>query len=405
MLLINSFVMRDTILSAPSTEITYGEQIDLTDFNITNVSIFGCKSNKTVYSDMVEYDSEQIGLQTAKFSYKDTEITFDLTILPAQLDTPTISYSLGIAAWNNINNASEYLVSINNTEHECLSNTYDLGEYSGTGELSLKVKAIASDEHYSDSNYSNPISVNKLSSVTGITYNDGYILWDAVANATKYNIWINDTKYESNTNSYAFVNFNEGSNSIIVKAVGDSYSTAPGAEYEGIITKLNSVTNIRCSSSQILWDSSNTGCTYLITINGVEYTTSATSYDMSLLPNTTYTVSVTAIASTDVTVDSNSIESSVIYKKLTDPIVAITLGNYSDSYIINITAVENATNYSVVVIQYKSDSSVTYTYNISNLSKEISVGTGVIKIEVRVYAYDSTGVYDDSDITTIERDV
>ena len=174
---------------------------------------------------MVEYDPEYIGVQEAKFVYKKESISFSLTIKPKQLNSPVISCRDGIVDWSDDRHTSKYLVNINGTDYVSLTSEYDLNVFSSiTGEINIKVKSVALNNKYENSEYSNTLSFTKLDAVSNIIYENGKIKWSSVSNASKYFVWINGIKYDSLINELEFSNFVVGPNKIKIQAYGhDSY--------------------------------------------------------------------------------------------------------------------------------------------------------------------------------------
>lgn len=408
---VDGFGEASIIIETNSISMFYGDTPHVSGFKVEELSpIFKRKSEITPTANMVTYDSEYIGTQEAVFTYKNNMETFNLTISPKELTAPIISCNQGVVDWSDNALVTKYIVNINNVEYETTASEYDLKVLSQiTGEINVKVKAISPSNKYSNSAYSNELLLNKLLPTTSITYEAGKIKWTAVENANKYYVWINGTKCDSVTNEYKYSNFVTGANEIKVQAYGSNAYVSSNV-FTGTLTKHSQVNNVRYENKQILWDSTNTNCSYEIDISGTKYTTDNNYYFIDFEFNTPYTVKVKAISKDNKYIDSDysdNVEVEVVYNKLATPTAKISLGDYSNTYIINVSSVANANQYDVVVKLYSSDFIVSnnkYTLT-TKLKKEITINATITKIEVTIIAKDANGVYEQSDSVTVERSI
>jgi len=406
---VDGFGSQTVSLFADNIEMVYGDNPNISDFKIEECSsIFKRKTSVSPTLDMVDYDPEYIGMQEAVFSYKEKSISFNLTIKSKQLNSPVISCRDGIVDWSDDSHASKYVVNINGTDYDSMTSEYDLNIFSSiTGEINIKVKSIALNNKYENSNYSNTLSFNKLDAVSNVIYENGKIKWSSVSNANKYFVWINGIKYDSPLNELEYSNFVVGSNEIKIQAYGsDSYISSN--IFTDSLTKYSMVSNIRYESGMIVWDSTNINCSYEISINGNISSSESKYFEIALDHNVSYSVKVRAKSKDSKHIDSEFSDiNEIVYRKLLEPTITISTGDYVNTYNVAISAVENANEYNVEVKLYTIEgiySTNTYVLT-NNLTKEISVTLSIVKIEVSVVAKDTNGVFDQSSVVTKSRDI
>ena len=141
-------------------------------------------------------------------------------------------------------------------------------------------------------------------------------------------------------------------------------------------------------------------------IDDNEYTSTQKFLEITLDNNREYDVNITALAKTNVTIDSDSYLTTIERKLLASPSATITLGSYSNTYNINILPVDNANSYTLVVTLYIEEESTSTTYILTNnLTKEIVVDLLVTKIEISVIAKDTTNEYGESTAFITDRSI
>ena len=381
----------------------------MSGFSITEkTKIFKITYKKQATNDMVEYDSEYIGNQTATLRYKNEKIGFSLTIKPKLLESPVIAYKNGILDWDDISFASEYIININGLDYTTTVSQFNLENLNILeGDVSIKVKSNSNHSGYIDSDYSNTITLKKLDYTKNIYYEDGKMKWDAVQDVTSYNIWVNGSRYVSNTNECDVSAFGEGENKVQVESIGGPMTISSFSD-EFIFTKYSAVDNIRYVNERLSWDSDNIGCEYEVIVDGEKYFTQNNYYDILLTVDVAHKVKIKSLSKQPNCFDSEySDEVEIIYPQLETPQVIIKLGSYANTYTAQILPVDNANSYTCIINIYKEgEVKLTSTYTVSDiLSKEIVVDEITLKIEVTVIAKDTKGVYHESEAVTVIREL
>ena len=388
-------------LTTHEVTIEYGEELPDDAYSIREVSkIFRRKKDIPHSLDYVSYDKELVGTQEATLTYKGHKSVFSLTILPQKLAAPArITYAGGWLDWEDVANASGYVVSVNGVpKFQTAASECGVDTVKESGILSVTIKAVSGSEKYTESDFSAPLELNKLAPAENIAYENGALTWNRVAGAEGYNVWINGEKHETVTNTYSFSSFIPGDNTIAVQAYGSGNIIA-GERQEKTFHKLYPVSNIRYADGRISWDSENANCRYKVEINGTVYTTNQTYLDKSLQLNQRVTVKVTALANDGVvSIDSEPVTQEIVYRRLAAPGVAIMPGDYANTYNIVVTGVENADMYSVSVVLWTGSSSDVTRFTLTDtLTRQVPVGRDVDKIEVYVKAMHSEGKFADSE--------
>lgn len=77
---------------------------------------------------------------------------------PVTLAAPVITLTNNVVSWTQVNNATGYIVSKNNTELDVIQQTSYTITDTEVGDYMIKVKAVGDNENYLDSNYSNSVT-------------------------------------------------------------------------------------------------------------------------------------------------------------------------------------------------------------------------------------------------------
>lgn len=119
-----------------------------------------------------------------------------------QLAAPHITVTGNTISWSTVPNASKYQVYLGETLIKTVSGTSYEITYTAVGTYTFKVKAVTDNEKYTDSEFSNSLTytVNESGGVTVKTQlsapklklTDNVLSWDAVVNASGYEIYMNN---------------------------------------------------------------------------------------------------------------------------------------------------------------------------------------------------------------------
>ncbi|MGN1212593.1 MAG: hypothetical protein ACI4TZ_01005, partial [Christensenellales bacterium] len=150
--------------------------------------------------------------------------------------------------------ANDYTVKINNTEFVTDQTSLDITKYfADFGIYNISVKAnkveqLVQDELtliYMESAYSSEFVYEHKpkfvqESVTNLAINDGLLTFDAITDATSYIVFVNESEYQTNTNSYnlSSLSLPAGKYSVCVVAQNGSYQSLKSNEVEYKVTKV-----------------------------------------------------------------------------------------------------------------------------------------------------------------------
>jgi hypothetical protein len=215
----------------------------------------------------------------------------------ASIGIPSLAVSGDGVSWKAVSDATGYILIVNGTSHcfDATVTSYSLnGQASGDYELQLVVVSNKS----SSFSYSadGKKTITKLAAVTNIAASSGVLTWDAVANASSYQITIGTSVYTSPTNSLDLCGIAEtGANGISVKAIeGTSYINADDSAKVSLVV-LGSVANVSVSDGYFAWDAVESASGYEVEVNGTVYETSRNLYKIT--DGGTYAFRVRAIGS------------------------------------------------------------------------------------------------------------
>lgn len=137
---------------------------------------------------------------------------------PKLLSPTNVNISKNVISFDEVENASSYIININNEEIEINTNTYTIND---EGEFTIKIKAVALN--FIDSNYTDEfiINVKFLDYPKNIRLENNLILYDEVIDAASYNISINGMIYNSKEDTLPVLD--EGIYEVMIQAVSNTY--------------------------------------------------------------------------------------------------------------------------------------------------------------------------------------
>ena len=160
---------------------------------------------------------------------------FALTSCTKSLPAPTnvqINEN-SVLMWDAVENAKRYKVSVDGTEYDTTTTSYDLSKLNlPVGIHTIKVKALSDSDKLKDSPYSESIKYEitesgpkKLSAPTNVRIEENNLVWSAVSGATSYQIVAGDVVKTTTSTSFALSELGnvEGVLEITVKAVASGY--------------------------------------------------------------------------------------------------------------------------------------------------------------------------------------
>ena len=174
---------------------------------------------KTTDTEIIDLNKFSLSEGTHKFQvqaisttdgYADSKLSDSITIVIEKLDAPTITRDEQVILWDEIENAQKYKIY---KDTEFISTTketaFDLSNIDfEAGTYSMSIKATAPLN--SDSNFSNSISITMIEAPTLTFSSEGVLSWNNIANATSYNLWIdNELVYSGNLTSHDMTEYVE----------------------------------------------------------------------------------------------------------------------------------------------------------------------------------------------------
>ncbi len=166
-----------------------------------------------------------------KPSLQSNVLTYEAKASKTPLDTPVLSISGNVITWSVVENASRYEVFYNGVLKDTVeTNSYDFKEIK-VGTYKISVKAITQSINFTDSELSvieeiviSEKHIPKNLDAPVITLVGSTVSWEAVNNADRYFIYVNDELVDTTKSlSYDYIDGIYGDYVITVKAV--SYNT------------------------------------------------------------------------------------------------------------------------------------------------------------------------------------
>ncbi len=273
------------------------------------------------------------------------------------LDAPVITLSGNTVSWAPVPHATGYDVYINGSlkASEVTETSYAVTQ-TEYGRYTVTVVAKSTDEAYTDSAASNAVVYEikrpKLAAPV-ISLNGNTVSWQAVSNATSYEVYIDGIRRATvNVTSYTVTVSAAGTYAIKIKAVGtgfDSSDYSNTAEYTYVPPAVPlSAPVISLDGDTVSWTAVENAASYKIYINdALKATVSDTSYTITETATGNYTVKVRAVPS-DAAYAESSPSNGVVYSVAAPDAQALAAPTVSVSGVVASWAVvENADTYDV----------------------------------------------------------
>lgn len=198
-----------------------------------------------------------------------------------------------ILYWDEVKNASVYLILINEEEFTSNKNEFDLS-FLDNGEYTIKVQAKA--KNYQDSNFSETIKYNvELKEPRNLKIVDNTLTWDDIQMASKYTVYINDQTFEVTENSFDLSSLSK--NILYEITVVAHYEDKVSSHSKQITYSIFEVPkNLIINEDNILlWDKINEATKYTIYINDKTFEVLENKFDLKQLSeNAFYSIKIKA---------------------------------------------------------------------------------------------------------------
>lgn len=246
-----------------------------TSYNVRiNASaVYGASSNQYVL-DASLYGLTSVEVQSvagAVTSAYSSSVSYPLYLT---LSAPTnLAQNGDQVNWDAVALASGYVVKIDGAEYPTSVTKYAVDTATMS---SVAVLAVGNGGYILSSLYSASITLASiLAAPSGIAYADGVLTWNAVVNATGYEVTINGgTAQHADTNSLTVGYDNVGKVIFAVKALGDAHHLdSPWASAPIQINPLVLATpaNVALNNGVLAWDEVAHASGYAIYVNGADY--------------------------------------------------------------------------------------------------------------------------------------
>ena len=376
-------------------EIEYGANLMSSMPTVTTVSKKGNTSEVAITNSMVSgFDSTRMGVQTVTVTHEGITINVNVNVVRYSLDTPTdFIYENGRLTWSEIARAESYTLELGGKEIKNIPSAfYEISSLEEYKAYTVRVKAIANSSEGRDSDYSESITLVKLAEASNLKMNGRTLSWDAIANCSHYDIYLNGSRIATaNTNTYTIDagSFANGKNEFYVLPVGkdnvkllDSLGEGENLNYEhnGEISlyKLAHVSGLYMRNGSLSWTAVAGGSRYSIYANGEKIgETGEISYSIpaSSIPEGDVSVFVVCEDScnfTDAVVSDYENNDVITVKKLSE-VTGITI----NSGVLSWNKVEGALKYEIYVNgKYSTDTtSTTYRLDGATSSGDATVYT------------------------------
>ncbi len=231
------------------------------------------------------------------------------------LDAPIITINENIVSWDSVQGASSYNVYIDGKLIKNITETNYTVSISKVGEYKVTVVAVSSDVITSNSNYSNEVTYTKnqtLLQTPVISNIDDLVSWDAVPNATSYEVYVDGQLIETiNDVLYEVVSTN-GNHEVYVIATSSNSSYASSLSSNKLIInvkeKVLAAPVIKVLYDTVSWDAVAGANSYLVYVDSLEpVEVEETSYIVS----TSSSIKVVAKNGTIKSSDSNTVNVSI----------------------------------------------------------------------------------------------
>lgn len=308
-----------------------------------------------------------------------------------QLQTPIVELSGATVSWQAVENADKYIVQVNDETHETTELSYTVNANS-PGQYEITVKAVSSDSKFKDSENSKKLLYvvsSKQLNKPNITLNGNVISWNAVQNADKYEVYLNNVKVATQTvRTYNIDKTDVGSYSYTVKAVSDNAVFTVSEASNAVVyvinkTKLNAPV-LSLTDNVVSWEAVANCGAYEVFVNGVSKgEQSALSYTIAETAVGSYSVTVIAKSASD-KFDDSAASNAQVYNIAPSPLASPVLS--VEGKAVSWSAVANAGSYEIFVNNVSKGTQSELTYTLTEDDPADYIVTVVAKANSAQYA-------------------
>ena len=253
-------------------EAYYGDELELSGFNVTYNRNSGEAGTEQITTKMLKnYNPEKLGEQQVIVEFEGVQYQITIVVKEKKLAKPVVTQQGNRIAWDTVLNADSYSIYVNSATTPTATIkelSYDLSTNPNYGNLEITVRANPSAESkFKNSEMSDKLIIKKLEAPKGIKYEKGFLKWDSVEGAIKYEISVNNTPYNSTTNSLE-IEFTDENIDVTITAIGDT-NTINGTKSERISHYvLKNVSNMKYTNGTISFDSDERANVFKVYVDG-----------------------------------------------------------------------------------------------------------------------------------------
>ncbi len=283
-----------------------------------------------------------------------------------------------ILKWDEINNATSYIIDIDGETQELSTNSYDMLNELTDSHL-VKVYAQLDNNFYLST-----INVTKLNDITDFKLENSVFTWNKVNNADGYFVYVNNQRYD-NLDSNSFVldgGFESGEYEVRVRAYSNDSNTLLSS-YTNIIetTKLSDDIIITLIDGVVTWNKIDNASSYYITYGTDIYETNSNEIKITnLVGENKFTIY--AVGDGVNYVNSKITEQNIT--RLNNPILS-----YEDGVIIW-NDIDDATSYNVYVDEHIINVGLNISYTLTNFDDIYTIIVEAVGDSTNLSSHSST---------------
>ena len=216
----------------------------------------------------------------------------------------------GFIVWDEVPMAQEYIINIDGRDFVSKTNRYEV--IVAEGSHKVRIKACGDYNYVLSSPFSNTEDFYKLAAPKNVRFENGNLVWDAVTNASNYNVISENGNINKNVNSTTLlINSSEITESttihVIARGNGNMYLDSDSSKSKSVY-KLE-CPQLKLNKNGIEWNSVVGAVEYELKIGDYVRNVNGTSFNLSEFEPKSYVCSVRAIGDRNTYFDSRLSES------------------------------------------------------------------------------------------------
>lgn len=260
--------------------------------NVDKANKYQIKINNNSYfvaDNYLLYDNFEVGKNDVEIIAVNSEVntivssnkSFESLIKLNEIEG--INYSNSLIKWeSDYNGTHQYQIIVNGI----IEKTYDTEiniKLNTNNENTITIQVLpSSSKEIESAIVIKVITIDKLDTPNILDINEGVITWQVVHNANKYEVSINNVKYDVSDPIININDYNRKDSIVKIKIKSlDTNLVHESSDYteEIIINRLDKVEDIVYINGYLMWDNINYAELYYLKINGVNFTSESNSFE------------------------------------------------------------------------------------------------------------------------------